>query len=929
MKYSLTTALEQDPSARRGNRPLGLTLLRLTLLLAVGLAALGGFLQAAPRGYAAVDAGAGGTADSGYRDFSFGATTTAPTAKDQQSKLWFNDGLWWGSLFNSSTLKYHIYKLNAATQVWSDTGTVIDERDGSRSDTLWDGTRLYVVTHGLTATTPGHSIRLLRFTYDSSAKTYSTDAGFPVTLNTGGTQAATIDKDTTGRLWVTYTQTSKVYITHSTTSDGTWGTPYVLPVDDTTNILDQDESAVVSFNGKIGVMWSNQNATEWAYYFATHVDGAADTAWTKTTAHQGSEESDNHLNVKSLDGDPAGQVFAAVKTSLNAADAPLYYLLVLRNDGTWTKQTFATVADDHTRAQVALDPVNRRLYMFGTSPCCSGGSIYYKDTSLDSPSFVSGKGTPLIQNATDTHINNPSTTKQSLTTDTELVVEASDDTSDFYVHATIDIGPDVTPPDTTINSGPSGTVGTADATFTFSANEGESTFACSLDGAGFASCTSPKAYTGLVDGSHTFEVRATDPVGNIDPSPASRTWTVDTTTQALTFPAAADTFVEQGKPTTNFGTNGLLVADDSPNTETFIRFAPSGVTGAVVEAKLRLFVTNGTNNGPALYRSDAAWSETGVTWNTRPPTLGGVIEDKGAIPNRTWTEYDVKSVVTGNGTYSFRIDPTSTDGVDFYSRDSTNASKPQLVLTVDNDTIAPQTTIDSGPSGTVGSTSATFTFSSNEPGAGFRCSLDGAAYSSCTSPRLYSGLGQGPHTFGVKAVDLAGNEDLTPATRGWSIDATAPAAPVITSPLDNSTNTTGSITASGTAEPGTSVQILDGAELAGTSTADSAGSWTATFTGVADGSHTYAATATDAAGNTSPASNARTVTVDSTVPETTIDSGPTGVVSTRTATFTFSSSEPGASFQCKLDGGAYAPCTSTQTYNALGEGSHSFDVRAT
>jgi len=926
LKHSLITAFEQHPT-EGCERPLRLSLLRLTLLLAVTLAVLGGFLLAAPHGYAAADSRAAGTADSGYRDFSFGSSPAAPTAKDQQSKLWFNDGLWWGSLFNSSTLKFHIYKLNAATQVWSDTGTVIDDRDLSRSDAFSDGARLYVVTHGLSATRSADSIRLMRFTYNSSTKTYSTDAGFPVTLNTGGTQAATIDKDTTGRLWVAYTQTSKVYITHSTTSDNTWGTPYILPVDDTTNLLDQDEAAVVSFNGKIGVMWGNQNVTEWAYYFATHVDGAADTAWTRTTAHQGSEESDNHLNVKSLDGDPAGQVFAAVKTSLNAGDAPLYYLLILRNDGTWTKQTFGTVADNHTRAQVALDPVNRRLYMFGTSPCCSGGSIYYKDTSLDSPSFASGMGTPLIQNATDTNINNPSTTKQPLTSDTELVVEAADATSNFYVHARLDIGPDVTPPDTTINSGPSDTVGTADATFTFSATEGGSTFACRLDGAAFGSCTSPEAYTGLADGSHTFEVRAVDPVGNVDPSPASRTWAVDTSTQVMTFPAVADAFVEQARPTMNFGTSGVLQADDSPVLETFIRFAPSGLTGAVVEAKLRLFVSNGTGNGPALYRSDTAWSETAVSWDTRPATVGGVIEDKGAIAVGTWAEYDVKHVVTGNGSYSFRVDPTSTDGVDFHSRESANANKPQLVLTVDTDTIEPDTTIDSGPSGPVTSTSATFTFSSNESGASFRCSLDGAAYASCTSPRLYSGLAQGPHTFGVKAVDLAGNEDLTPATRGWSIDSSAPAAPVITSPLDNSTSSTGSIAASGTAEPGTSVQILDGATLAGTTTADGAGIWSATFT-LADGSHTFTATATDAAGNTSPVSNARTVTVDSAEPETTIDSGPSGTTSSPSATFTFSASDTGATFQCKLDG-AFTACTSPKEYTALEDGPHSFEVRAT
>jgi hypothetical protein len=85
---------------------------------------------------------------------------------------------------------------------------------------------------------------------------------------------------------------------------------------------------------------------------------------------------------------------------------------------------------------------------------------------------------------------------------------------------------DTTPPDTVINSGPSGTVKTRDASFTFSSTEPSSTFECSRDGAAFSACSSPWEYTGLANGSHTFKVRATDAAGNTDQSPASRTWKV-------------------------------------------------------------------------------------------------------------------------------------------------------------------------------------------------------------------------------------------------------------------------------------------------------------------------------------------------------------------------------------------------------------------
>ena len=86
---------------------------------------------------------------------------------------------------------------------------------------------------------------------------------------------------------------------------------------------------------------------------------------------------------------------------------------------------------------------------------------------------------------------------------------------------------DTTPPGTSISSGPSGLVNTSSAQFEFSSTEAGSTFECSLDGAAYSTCSSPKDYTNLNGGDHTFEVKATDPAGNTDSTPASRTWTVD------------------------------------------------------------------------------------------------------------------------------------------------------------------------------------------------------------------------------------------------------------------------------------------------------------------------------------------------------------------------------------------------------------------
>lgn len=98
---------------------------------------------------------------------------------------------------------------------------------------------------------------------------------------------------------------------------------------------------------------------------------------------------------------------------------------------------------------------------------------------------------------------------------------------------------DATPPDTTITSGPAAQSGCSSASFEFTSDDSGATFECALDGAIFAACTSPQAYTGLTDASHNFEVRAKDASNNVDATPALYMWTVDRPVQTITFDAIA------------------------------------------------------------------------------------------------------------------------------------------------------------------------------------------------------------------------------------------------------------------------------------------------------------------------------------------------------------------------------------------------------
>ena len=73
-----------------------------------------------------------------------------PTGEKPQSKLWHADGLWWAIMWNSSSNRYEIYKMSTDGQDFTTTGTAVDTRIGSKSDVLWDGTKLYVHIAGNT-----------------------------------------------------------------------------------------------------------------------------------------------------------------------------------------------------------------------------------------------------------------------------------------------------------------------------------------------------------------------------------------------------------------------------------------------------------------------------------------------------------------------------------------------------------------------------------------------------------------------------------------------------------------------------------------------------------------------------------------------------------------------------------------------------------
>ena len=215
-----------------------------------------------------------------------------------------------------------------------------------------------------------------------------------------------------------------------------------------------------------------------------------------------------------------------------------------------------------------------------------------------------------------------------------------------------------------------------------------------------------------------------------------------------------------------------------------------------------------------------------------------------------------------------------------------------------------------------------------------------AATRDCTpSPKAYSNLPDGSYTFSVKAKDAAGNEDATPETRSFTVttpgDGTAPETSIGSGPSGTTADSSPSFGFSSSEPAGATFQCkLDGPGAATGSYADCTPSPKA-YSNLPDGSYTFSVKAKDAAGNEDASPATRSFTVDTTAPETTISSGPSGATTDKNPSFGFSSSEPaGATFQCKLDGpgaatGAYADCTpSPKAYSNLPDGSYTFSVKA-
>ncbi|WP_150144938.1 BapA/Bap/LapF family large adhesin [Enterobacter bugandensis] len=425
---------------------------------------------------------------------------------------------------------------------------------------------------------------------------------------------------------------------------------------------------------------------------------------------------------------------------------------------------------------------------------------------------------------------------------------------------------------------------TANATVTIYEN-GQPVGTALADGTGAWSFTPS---TPLAAGSHTWTATVTDAAGNISPASPGFTLVVDST--APTAPVISQALDDVGSITvpitsgqTTDDTVPRLVGTSEPFATVNIYEGTTLVGTGTADGSgswsilLNTTLTEGAHSftaqaTDAAGNTSASSASFSLTIDTAPP----------ALPVLTSILDDVGNAAT----------PVANGGI-------TNDAQPTLSGTAEAGSTVK--IFDNGVQ--IGSVIAT-----------------GGAWSYTPSPAL----GNGPHTLTFTATDATGNASAPTAGYTINVDTLAPAAPVISSVIDDVGSVIGPVTGtnptndtrpalSGTAEANATVRIYDGITLVGTVTADGNGNWTLPeTTTLTQGTHNFTATATDAAGNTSPASAVTTIIVDLTAP-----TAPTGTFNADGSVLT-GNAEAGSTVTIRLTDG------STVTTTAGSNGTYSY-----
>ena len=371
----------------------------------------------------------------------------------------------------------------------------------------------------------------------------------------------------------------------------------------------------------------------------------------------------------------------------------------------------------------------------------------------------------------------------------------------------------------------------------------------------------------IASGRHVLEVRVEDPTPFVRNDPANvlvetRTWTLNS---------------------------------DGSRPDTTITSGPTGL----VTSNTAAFSWSGT---------DDLTPQASLQYAFRLDPMEPAFSSFGALTTTTYSDL-------ANGNYIFLVKSRDAAG----NEDLTPASQ---TFNIEVAGLGPQTIINSGPPPLTKSANSIFVFASTAPDSKFTCSLDAAAFTNCRSPKKYSRLLNGFHTFQVTATDLQGIADSTPATHTWTIDTARPDTMITATPAALTKIMDASFEFSSNEGSSTFQCKLNKNAFAPCTSPQ-------IYAGLTSGKHVFQVAATDSFGNVDKKAALYKWTIDTTAPETTIKAKPRSLTKSTSAKFSFLANEPGSLFECSLDNAPFAPCLSPRVFPALAPGPHIIEVRAT
>ena len=284
-------------------------------------------------------------------------------------------------------------------------------------------------------------------------------------------------------------------------------------------------------------------------------------------------------------------------------------------------------------------------------------------------------------------------------------------------------------------------------------------------------------------------MQATDTAGNTDPTPATWSWTVDTTAPVVTITGGPTgvtstrsgtvTFTVSESATTMCSLDGGLASTclssyavsalaDGSHTVTVLGTDAAGNLSA---AATRTWTVDGT--APVV---TITGGPTGVTSSSSGTVTFTVSESATAACS---LDGGTATVCTGSYLVSALVDGSHT--VSVVATDAAGNVSAAATRTWTVDSAVPDTTITAKPAALTNASTASFSFTSTKAGSTFQCSRDGGTFAACTSGASFAVVA-GAHTFAVRATDPSGNTDPSPATWSWTVDTTAPVVTITGGP---------------------------------------------------------------------------------------------------------------------------------------------------